>query len=363
MTGLPAPGTHLAGRYRLKDQLEQHALGGLFTATYEPFESKVFMELIRRETTRPSGGGGDPRSRGRLAAASSGEDLRECLQRAARMRGPNLCGLIEWFEENGFICIASEYTAGITLRELLDEAGSLPLDQALEILGSCVEAAGAAYGCGIYYLALDPRNLLITPSGPVKLMRAGYFHVLEASDPILVHESMLYRSPEAVRGVPSRPADVYALAVMLREMLGPSRPARLEAILSQATAGEPAGRPSARPFLEALVEEVSCVKRAIHQGPFETSALPGTGTGFPKPEPRSRPPEPDNTVRRYLIALAILLAAAYLMARFIGGCQPVKPGSPGPIPQARICAFTSPEPLPAALPALSTRANRVGYGV
>ncbi len=356
MTALPAPGTRIAGRYRLKDRLEQHAFGGLFTAAYEPFESKVFMELIRPECVRAVGGG-EP---GGLGDPKLAWDLRECLQRAAQVRGPNLCGLIEWFEEGGFVCIAFEHTAGVTLRELLDEVGNLPLEQGLEVLHACVEAAGAAYGCGICYLALDPRNLLITPSGPVKLMRAGYFQVLEAGDPILRHESMLYRAPEAVRGMPSRPSDVYALAVMLREMLGPSRPPRLETILSQATAADPASRPAARPLLEALVEEAGYAEKRIRQDSASDPALPRVAAGFPKPATGSpMPSDRSHAIRRYLIALAIILAAAYLMTRFIGGCRPPQqPGYPGRVTGVRGCAVTCLEPPGPAQPALSPYKNQ-----
>ncbi len=325
MIALPVPGTRLAGRYRLKDLLEQHALGGLFVAAYEPYETSVFMELMQ-----PS-------------AETAGE-MRTLLGYATQMRSPNICGLIEWFEEGGFVCVATEHTAGVTLRELIDEVGSLPLSQGLEILGACVEAAGAAYGCGIYYLALEPRNLLITASGPVKLMRAGYSPVLEAGDAILRHEALLYRAPEALRGAPGRQSDVYAMAVMLREMLGPGRPTSLEAVLSKATALEPTSRPAARPFLETITEEANRGgSRARHE--IRAEAQSPANAGFPRPEVRMGPVREGHNLRRYLIILAVLLAAAYLMARFIGGCRPATNDSLDagrPLPVAVACASLPP---------------------
>ncbi len=316
---LPEPGTRLAGRYRLKDLLEQHALGGLFSAAYEPFETLVYMELMR-------------------PPAAEDREMRELLQRAAQMRSPNICGPIEWFEEAGFVCVATEHAAGVPLRELLDEVGSLPLHQGLEVLGACVEAAGAAYGCGIYYLALEPRNLLVTASGPVKLMRAGYAALLEGSDAILRHEALLYRAPEALRGMPGRQSDVYAMAVMLREMLGPARPPALEAVLSKATSPEPASRPAARPFLEALTEEADRgAKRMRPAEPHGEGGSPATPS-FPRPEVRIEQVPEGHGIRRYLIILAALLAAAFLMARFIGGCRPPAQDSLGPGQPVRIVA-------------------------
>ncbi len=350
MIALPASGTIFAGRYRLKDGLEQHALGGLFTAVYEPFETHVFLELIQPERVPPAGSGREQPSSVDVDDFAPGRELRECLQRAAQIHGPHLCGLIEWFEEGGFICIASEHAAGVTLRELLDEVGNLPLGQGLEVFHACVEAAGAAYGSGIYYLALDPRNLLITPSGPVKLMRAGYFHLLESADPILRHESMLYRSREAVRGQPGRSSDVYAMTVMLREMLGPSRPAGLEGILARATAADPASRPAARPLLEALAEEAARLEKGF-EAPMDVRVRQRVDAGFPRPAPGATPSGRRRDYRRYLIILAVLLLAAYLMARFIGGCRPEKTDSLLRAPRAQICTGASAEPLQPAYPA------------
>ncbi len=317
--------------------LEQHAAGGLFTAAYEPFETTVFIELIDPDVIRTDGG--------RLGkdndAPEPWQELLDCLKRAEQIRCPNLCGLIECFDADGFLGIASEYAAGITLRELLDDVGSLPLPQALEVIGACVEAAGAAYGCGIYYLAFDPRNLLITASGPVKLRRGGYYHALEANDAILRHEALLYRAPEALRGRPSRASDVYSMAVMLSEMLGSSRPQPLEAILVQATTPESTARPAARPWLEALVEEAGRMER-----PSRTDIVSHgqpEPTIFPRGEPRPVRLEGRPVIRRYLVALALLLLAAYLAARFIG-CRPAGHGLSNPAAPASVIAMSAQEP-------------------
>lgn len=323
--------------------LEQHAAGGLFTAAYEPFETTVFIELIDPEVVRT----GDTRSYAENDAVEPMQELRECLKRAEQMRCPNLCGLIECFDEGGYLCIASEYTAGVTLRELLDEVGSLPLPQALEVISACVEAASAAYGCGIYYLAFDPRNLLITASGPVKLRRGGYYHALEANDAILRHESLLYRAPEALRGRPGRASDVYSMAVMLREMLDSCRPPHLEAILSGATATESTARPAARPWLEALTEEAGRSERRMRTDIVcpagrETSAFPRPASGPVRQEKRF-------AIRRYLLALAVLLLAAYLAARFIG-CRPEGNGLPRLGPGAPVAAASWQEPWRASRP-------------
>ncbi len=317
MQELPPTGTLLAGRYRLSDELERHALGGLFVAAYEPFDTRVFLELLR-SPHNASRAPGEAAAQPDVGAAETGNELQVCLERAAKLRGLHLCGVIEWFVELGFVCIVFEYAAGVTLRELLDEVGSLPLGQAVEIVHACVEAAGTAYGCGVYYLALDPRNLLITPTGPVKLMRAGYYHVLEASDPWLAREASLYRSPEAVRGLPSRPSDVYAMAVMVREMIGSAPPHRLDAVLRQALNADPAARPAARPFLESLSEAAHAPVRSRSDSHPPPGAIPAGG--FPRTGGPAAPGR-GGTIRRYLIILAVLLVAAYLAARFIGGCR------------------------------------------
>ncbi|MHB8781535.1 MAG: protein kinase domain-containing protein [Candidatus Geothermincolia bacterium] len=289
------------GDYELIEERERHAAGALFVARYIPYQSRLFLEVVA--TDGPAG------------AIDSGE-LTGCLRAASLIRSPSVCGIIEWFKRGKSVFIASEFAPGSTLRALLEQACDLPHEQAMEVLEACAEAAAAAQGAGIYYLALEPRNLILTSAGPLKLLRAGYHHLLESADDLLRRDALLYRAPEVLSGSPGRVSDVYAMGVLLRSTLPAQDANRLRRLLDAAT-GPVRGRPGMRVLLEGCIEE-----GVPPHGDTGASVHRADSTRTPPAAPGPRDPgAPTNMYLRQLLVLALLLAAAFLMARSAGGCR------------------------------------------
>ncbi|MEO8706402.1 MAG: serine/threonine-protein kinase, partial [Kofleriaceae bacterium] len=98
-----------------------------------------------------------------------------------------------------------ELLAGQTLGALLEERGSLPIDEALPILRGIALAVDAAHAAGIAHRDLKPDNVFVLPDGRTKLIDFGIAKLVgDDAPPITTTGAMLgspkYMSPEQCRG-------------------------------------------------------------------------------------------------------------------------------------------------------------------
>jgi hypothetical protein len=121
--------------------------------------------------------------------------------------------------------IASEYIPGHTLRDELAR-GALEPARAVRIAIGIVDALGAAHDAGVVHRDLKPENVLLTPGGAVKVIDFGIAR-LERVDATAItvaghfQGTPGYMAPEQLvsGGTADARADIYAVGVMLGEML------------------------------------------------------------------------------------------------------------------------------------------------
>jgi serine/threonine protein kinase len=243
--------------------------------------------------------------------------LEAILDAAMQVCGPNVSPLHGWGDEidKGFFWVAREKAGGTLLSEVLADTAELPRQQVVEITAAAVEVLAEAYGRGLFYLGLNPEQVLLDGRGGVKFLRVGFAWLLEEMEPELAARVSPYRAPETDGGKEgSRTSDVYSLAVMLSEML-PAEEAgnRLGSLLEMAMDPLPKRRPSS-PRL--LLEELEKGKSGGRDGPpdrgtEDTEAPPGSGGGlafleredaYPLVNPPLRPRR--RTLRNLLLVLA-----------------------------------------------------------
>lgn len=142
---------------------------------------------------------------------------------SARISHPNVATLFNFqeFEANHFIVM--EYVKGLALDDVLKLQGNISERETIKIGLQVLEGLGAAHELGIMHRDLKPGNIMITHRGFVKLMDFGIAR-LEHAERMTRQNSVIgtleYLAPELVRGeAPSHASDLYALGVMLHEML------------------------------------------------------------------------------------------------------------------------------------------------
>jgi serine/threonine protein kinase len=127
-------------------------------------------------------------------------------------------------EDNGVAAyVSEEYIRGIDLKERIRRAAPFQLTAATDCAVALAEALEFAHNRGIAHGDVRPQNVLIGPEGQVKLSGFGVAEAQNIAlyqDPGLLSRVVAYVAPDAAAS--SRPtvsADLYALGVILFEML------------------------------------------------------------------------------------------------------------------------------------------------
>lgn len=121
--------------------------------------------------------------------------------------------------------IVMEFVAGRTLRDILREGRKILPERALEITSGVLSALDYSHRAGIIHRDIKPGNVMLTPSGDVKVMDFGIARAISDAANTMTQTAAVvgtaqYLSPEQARGetVDSR-SDVYSAGCLLYELL------------------------------------------------------------------------------------------------------------------------------------------------
>ncbi len=158
--------------------------------------------------------------------------LREARS-AAKLEHPGICPIYAGGEAQGVYFIAMQYIEGETLGEVLEDHGSLPVEQALLITRRVADALNFAHGQGFIHRDIKPDNIMIDREGRVKVMDFGLARTTRM-DARMTQTGMYvgtpeYSSPEQCETLDlDGRSDIYSLGVVLYEMLSGTVPHRAE---------------------------------------------------------------------------------------------------------------------------------------
>src|SRR3954469_16862225 len=152
------------------------------------------------------------------------ERFRREAQAAANLSHPNIVSVYDWGEEGGTYFIVMEYVEGRSLAQILRDEGPLLPDRAADVTIDIASALGFAHRHGVIHRDVKPGNVLISPSGQVKVTEFGIARAVTTQENLTqtgtVMGTATYFSPEQARGEQVDPrSDVYSLGVVLYEML------------------------------------------------------------------------------------------------------------------------------------------------
>jgi serine/threonine-protein kinase len=171
------------------------------------------------------------------------------------MRHDNIVGVRDLFSVGESLALVMDFVAGGSLRDRLTAAGTLPPAEAAHLLAQVAAALTQAHELGVVHRDVKPDNILIEArtdgAGQVKLTDFGIARVLDAAGLTTPHAIMgtpHYMAPEAATGVVDPAADVYAVGIVLFELVSGHPPYAGEplAVLRRHVESEPE-RPSGMP--------------------------------------------------------------------------------------------------------------------
>jgi serine/threonine-protein kinase len=128
------------------------------------------------------------------------------------------------------VFLVMELVEGSTLRDYLNEKGSLTVEQTFQLITPVLSALSAAHRIGIIHRDIKPENILISKDGRIKVADFGLARNIMMGQTMTAESSVVlgsvsYLSPEQVqRGVADARSDIYAVGIVLFEMLTGSKP-------------------------------------------------------------------------------------------------------------------------------------------
>jgi eukaryotic-like serine/threonine-protein kinase len=205
------------GNYKILEKLGEGGQGTVYKAVDSKLGRTLVIKVLPAELT-------------------SKEANLKRFEREARLASaldhPNICTIFDLNEINGIHFIAMQYIEGRNVRQLVN-GRPLSLESALSITLQTAEALAAAHARGIIHRDIKAGNVMVTPSGQVKVLdfglaklldedaaRTSGIHHTEITELGIPYGTATYAAPEQARGdrVDAR-ADIFSTGVLLYEML------------------------------------------------------------------------------------------------------------------------------------------------
>ncbi len=210
----PLPKGHRLGSYEIVELLGQGAMGAVYLAQDLELPRRVAVKVPHRDRFR------------------SPQEVERFLEEAgtiARLKHPGIVPIYHLGRDaEGMPFIVMEYIEGVSLEKML-QTERLPPARIAGLMAEIADAVHYAHRQGFIHRDLKPANVLLDKEGRPHVVDFG----------LAVHESVQrrkagqyagtppYMAPEQVRGEAHRldgRADVWALGVMLYEMLSGGHP-------------------------------------------------------------------------------------------------------------------------------------------
>jgi eukaryotic-like serine/threonine-protein kinase len=238
--GLRSPkaliGKTISDRYRIERLLGEGGMGAVYQAEHVLMRKRMAIKVLHPEMTR---------------VHEVVERFKREATAAAHIEHPHVVNATDFGQlDDGSFFLALEYVEGKSLREVIGQ-GKVELGRALHIARQIASALGRAHSLRIVHRDLKPENvMLVERDGDpdfVKVLDFGIAKVqigeLTAGDvnaaaspgqPVLTQAGMVYGTPEYMapeqalgQSVDAR-ADLYALGIIMYEMLTGFRPFEAE---------------------------------------------------------------------------------------------------------------------------------------
>lgn len=229
-----APEALLAGRFRIVRFIARGGMGEVYEAEDKILGERVALKTIRADVAS------DERSMERF--------LRE-VHLSRSVTHPNVCRIFDVFHHEGVTFLTMELLPGETLAERLNRSGRLSPEDALPLVEQMAGALGAAHEAGVIHRDFKSGNVMLVPDD----RRPGQIRVVvtdfglarssrqgrQSAAPLTETEAVLgtpdYMAPEQIEGRElTAAADIYALGIVMYEMVTGERPFQGDTPLSVA---------------------------------------------------------------------------------------------------------------------------------
>ncbi len=209
-TGMPQVGQTFASRYEIKGILGVGGMGVVFRAWDTELGEPVAIKTLKGDAMA-----GDPALLARF---------KDEIRLARKITHRNVVRTHDIGEVEGNYYITMEFVEGQSLKHLIQSRGSLPVNVVLTVGKQLCRALEVAHEQGVIHRDIKPQNLIVEPSGILKVMDFGIARLATRTDGVTQAGMAIgtpeYMAPEQLLGgeVDFR-VDLYASGCVLFECL------------------------------------------------------------------------------------------------------------------------------------------------
>lgn len=281
------------GGYVLEEELGRGSMGMVYRGKQIALGREVAIKVLPRSLAQ------DPSYVARF--------IREA-QIIAGLNHPNIVQIYDAGQQNAILYFVMEYIQGPTISSLLQLDGSMPQHLAAEYTAQIADALDAAYTeRNVIHRDIKPENLMLDRWGKIKVMDFGLARapgLQQITQAKTLVGSIYYSSPEQIWGKSlDNRSDIYALGVVLYEMVSGQRPfsgRTLQTVTMAITNGTIRPPSELNPDLEPALEQIILMAMACKredrfaQASLMAEALRALQLRPPTPTPISPVRPTDN---------------------------------------------------------------------
>ncbi|KMY53573.1 serine/threonine protein kinase [Bacillus sp. FJAT-27231] len=255
-------GKRLGGRYKIIKMIGGGGMANVYLAQDMILEREVALKVLR------------------LDFVNEEEFLRRFqreAQSATSLVHPHIVNIYDVGEEEGINYIVMEYVDGMTLKQYIQQYSPIPVEKTIDIMKQLASAIAFAHHNSIIHRDIKPHNILMDRDGNVKITDFGIAMALSATSITQTNAvlgSVHYISPEQARGgMATKKSDIYALGIVMFELLTGQLPFSGESAVSVALKHLQAETPSVKRWNPAIPQSVeNIVLKATAKDPFHRYA-------------------------------------------------------------------------------------------